>query len=224
MSLKPKKASELKRSQRELQVKMQKKQRELLDELPPYIYIVSEGTKTEPYYIRGLTDEINKKFYNFSSRERVYVRGTGKNTKGLLEYARKQVERDFPQAAVVWLMYDRDDFPLDNFDNTQNSALNRKDKREYKVAWSNECIELWFLLHYQDLKVNVGRKRYQKLLEEKCNYNKSMENIYEVLKDKTEIAILRAKRQYEEYDDKTPSQMCPATRVYQLAEELRRFL
>lgn len=48
----------------------------------------------------------------------------------------------------VWLMYDKDDFPLDDFDNTQYSALSRKDIRKYKVAWSNECIELWFVLHF----------------------------------------------------------------------------
>ncbi|WP_304969408.1 RloB family protein, partial [Romboutsia ilealis] len=46
-------------------------------------------------------------------------------------------------------MYDKDDFPLDNFDNTQYSAEKRKEIRKYRVAWSNECIELWFVLHFQ---------------------------------------------------------------------------
>ncbi len=50
MSLKPKKYSELKREQSELKEKMQKKKKEINDELPHYTYIVSEGTKTEPYY------------------------------------------------------------------------------------------------------------------------------------------------------------------------------
>lgn len=224
MSLKQKKASEIKRSQAALQLKMQKKQKDLLDALPPYMYIVSEGTKTEPHYIRGITDEINRKFYNLSSGERIKVKGTGRNTRGLLEYARKQVDRDFPQATVVWLVYDKDDFPLDNFDNTQYSAQDKKDERKYKVAWSNECIELWFLLHYQELTVNIGRDKYRQLLKDYCGYEKKMENIYVVLKDKTDIAIVRAKRQYEEYGDSAPSQMCPATRMYQLVEELRKYL
>ena len=34
--------------------------KELLDDLPPYMYIVSEGIKTEPNYIRGFVDEIFK--------------------------------------------------------------------------------------------------------------------------------------------------------------------
>lgn len=224
MSLKPKKFSEMKRNQEELNFKMQKKQKTLLDELPPYMYIVSEGTKTEPNYIKGMAKAINAKYFDLSSEKRIEVHGTGRNTKSLLEYARKRVDKKFPRAEVVWLMYDKDDFPFDDFDNTQYSALDRKDSRKYNVAWSNECIELWFLLHYQDLVVNVGRKKYQELLEEYCNYEKNMENIYEILKDRTDVAIARAKRQYEEYGDLAPSKMCPATRVYLLVEELRKYL
>ncbi|MDE7013679.1 MAG: RloB family protein [Kineothrix sp.] len=224
MSLKPIKFSETKRSQKELKSKMQKKAKPLLDFLPPYTYIVSEGTKTEPNYIIGMTDKINAKYYDLSSGKRIIVHGTGKSTKNLLQYARKQVEIDFPQATVVWLMYDKDDFPLDNFDNTQHSALTKKDKRKYKVAWSNECIELWFLLHFQDLTSNVGREKYRHLLRKYCGYEKNMPNIYDILHDKTNKALARAKQQYESYGDIAPSKMCPATRVYQLVEELIKYL
>lgn len=41
----------------------------------------------------------------------------------------------------------------------------------------------------------------------------------------TDIAISRAKRQYESYPMGTPaSQRCPATKVYELVEELRKYL
>lgn len=130
----------------------------------------------------------------------------------------------FPQAAVVWLVYDKDDFPLDYFDNTEYSALERQDIRQYKTAWSNECIELWFLLHFQELSVNIGRDEYLHLLKKHCGYTKNMENIYELLKDKTGEAIFRAKRQYESYGDVAPSKRCPATKVYQLVEELRKYI
>ena len=133
MSLKPRKFSDIKRSQEEINTKMLKKRKETHDELPPYMYVISEGIKTEPYYIKGMADAINRKFFDFSSGPRIYVRGTGRNTRGLLSYARKQVEADFPQAEIVWLMYDKDDFPLDDFDNTQYSALSRKDIRKYKT-------------------------------------------------------------------------------------------
>lgn len=224
MSLKPKKFSEMKRSKDELNSKMKKKERILLDELPPYTYIVCEGTKTEPNYFNQIAEEINAKYFALSSGKRIIVDGTGKNTKGLLEYAREQVGVVFPQAAVVWLVYDKDDFPLDYFDNTEYSALERQDIRQYKTAWSNECIELWFLLHFQELSVNVGREEYQNLLKKHCGYMKNMDNIYELLKNKTDEAIFRAKRQYESYGDLAPSKRCPATKVYQLVEELKRYI
>lgn len=224
MSLKLKKASEIKKGKQELQAKMLRKKKALLDELPPYIFIVSEGTKTEPNYIKGLADSINRKYYNFSSGKRIEVEGTGKNTKGLLQYARKRVESTFPRAEEVWLLYDKDDFPLDDFDNTQYSAQDKNDVRKYKVAWSNECIELWFLLHFQELTVNVGRERYRELLRNYCAYEKKMENIYDILKDKTEVAVKRARKQYEEYGELPPSKMCPATRMFEIVERLNEFL
>ena len=53
MSLKPRKFSDLKRSQEEINAKMLKKRKKTQLELPPCMYVVSEGIKTEPYYIKG---------------------------------------------------------------------------------------------------------------------------------------------------------------------------
>lgn len=225
MSLKPRKVSEKKRDQLEINAKMNKKKKVLLDDIPPYMFIISEGTKTEVVYINGFADAINRKYSPFSTGNRIVVKGTGRNCKSLLSYARDQVEEIMPQASVVWLMYDKDDFPLDNFDNTQFSAEQRNDTRVYKTAWSNESLELWFVLHYQELNVNIGRKKYIEILEEKCNYYKSDPNLFDRLRDFTEIAVLRAKKQYESYPPGTPpSQRCPATRVYELVEELKKYL
>mgnify|MGYP004461391009 FL=1 len=156
MSLKPKKHSENKKEQSRLQEKMKKRQKQMeIPLLPPYTYIISEGTKTEPYYIGTIAERVNEKYREYSTGKRIIVEGTGRNTKSLLEYARNTVDKNFPQAEEVWLMYDKDDFPEDNFDNTQHSAEDRMDKRKYRVAWSNECIELWFLLHFQEVTSNI---------------------------------------------------------------------
>ena len=222
MSLKPLKASDQKKINS--MMKRKKKKIETLHQLPPYTFIISEGTKTEPYYISGLVDAINKKYYDFSREKRINVKGTGRNTRSLLSYARKQVYEEFPQATIVWLMYDKDDFPYDDFDNTQFSAESRSDEREYKVAWSNECIELWFILHFQDLYSNVGREQYRNILNRYFDYEKNLVNIYEILKDNTATAINRARQQYEQYGSEPPSKRCPATRVFELVEELQNYL
>lgn len=222
MSLKPLKASD----QKKVNLAIQKKKKDIgtVHKLPPYTYIISEGIKTEPYYIKGLVDVINNKYRDFTRDNRILVEGTGRNTISLLEYARKQVENVFPQTTIVWLMYDKDDFPPDNFDNTESSAEDKSDKRKYKVAWSNECIELWFILHFQVLHSDVGREKYQEILKKLFGYEKTLTNIYDILKDKTAIAIQRAKRQYKEYGNLPPSKRCPATRVFELVEELQKYI
>lgn len=225
MSLKPKKVSEVKKDQQKINEKMRKKKKTLLDDIPPYTFIISEGIKTEVAYINGFAEAINKKYANFSTGNRVVIKGTGRNCQSLLDYARKIVEFEMPQATIVWLMYDKDDFPLDNFDNTQFSAEQRLDKRTFKVAWSNESLELWFVLHFQELSSNTGREKYIEILKKKCGYRKNDPNLFELMKPNTEIAINRAKKQYESYPPDTPaSKRCPATKVFELVEELKQYL
>jgi len=126
---------------------------------------------------------------------------------------------------LFFLMYDKDGFPSDKYDNTQYSAENRKSKRQYRVAWSNESFELWFVLHLQDLKQNIGREEYMRILHDFCGYKKNDEALYEFFKPMMEVAINRAKKQYEAYPaDVPPSSRCPATRVFELVEYLKRYL
>lgn len=225
MSLKPLKVSDIKKDQKKQNAKMQRKRKEVLDDLPPYTFIISEGTKTEVVYIKGFADVINHKYFDFSTGKRIEVEGTGRNCLSLLNYARDRVEEVMVQATVVWLMYDRDDFPIDNFDNTQFSAEQREDVRKYRVAWSNESLELWFVLHFQELNSNIGRDAYVKILEEKFNYYKSDPMLFEYLRHNTSLAISRAKKQYHQYgNDLPPSQRCPATRVFELVEELIKYI
>lgn len=225
MSLKPKKVSEIKKEQAKWNKKMEKRRKIILDDIPPYTFIVSEGIKTEVAYIAGFASAINKKYANFTTGEMVKIKGTGRNCQSLLEYARKVVDDEMPQASIVWLMYDKDDFPLDNFDNTQFSVEQRLDTRTFKAAWSNESLELWFVLHFQELTTNVGRDKYIEILERHCGYKKNDPNLFELMKANTDIAISRAKKQYESYPIETPaSQRCPATKVFELVEELKKYL
>lgn len=223
MSLKPLKASDKKK----LEAIMQKKEKRIdeLHQLPPYTVIFSEGIKTEPFYIQGLTNQINQKYKQFTSGDRIIVKGTGRNTESLLKYARKKVDYEYPACKVVWLMYDKDDFPFDNFDNTQFSVEEKKCKQEYHVAWSNECIELWFLLHFQPLFVNVGREQYYDILKGYFPYEKNMQNIFDILQDKTHVAIKHAEALYSSYDESDPpSKRAPATRVHELIGFLHDYL
>jgi hypothetical protein len=223
MSNKPLKAS----TEKKLKAVMQKRQKkiETLHELPPYTVIFCEGTKTEPFYIRGFTNRVNQRYAQFTSKDRIIVIGTGRNTKGLLEYARRTVRTRHPACKVVWLMYDKDDFPHDDFDNTQFSAEGRTCEQEYHAAWSNACIELWFLLHYQQLFSDISREQYREKLKEYFPYEKNLESIYDILEDKTQTAVDHARELYASYEENTPpSQRAPATRVHELVAFLLEYL
>lgn len=61
MSLKPAKKSDQKK-QEELRSKMQKRKQKDTPSFPPCTYIATEGTKTEPNYLRGLVRQINQRY------------------------------------------------------------------------------------------------------------------------------------------------------------------
>jgi hypothetical protein len=234
MTLRPPKHSD----KMQIEAAMQKKRKEveLTNKLPPYTLVICEGVKTEVNYIQGLINlinarysEINREYSHLFPKDRIRVFGTGRNTESLLkftrDYAKKPENKHYTR---IWIMYDKDDFPNDNFDNTQFSINDYNDQdRQFFAAWSNECLELWFILYFQDLTVNVSREQYQVILKRYFDYEKNLSNLFEILDNKGDInqAILRAKKlRVENKHKNSPSQMAPVTLVYELVEELREYL
>jgi hypothetical protein len=81
---------------------------------------------------------------------------------------------------------------------------------------SNPCIELWFLLHYQEQKLEISSdkcvQKYQKVSKE---YKKGAlsEEEKKVLAENRELAIKRAK--------KLAPYQNPSTTIFKLLEELK---
>ncbi len=224
MSNRPMKKGDRKQLQKRIDEKMARRKKTMIDPLPPYIYIVAEGTVTEVRYLEGFADMINRRFRAYSSRRRVVIRGFGRSCLRLLEEAVATVGTACPNAEEIWLVYDKDDFPADDFDNTQFSAQSYNDHRRIRVAWSNECVELWFLLHFQDLIVNIGREGYLGLLERHCDYGKTDADIFKKMLGGIRDAVSRAERLYARYEpDTPPSAMCPAARMHELVRILMKY-
>lgn len=227
MSLKPKKKSDLKKIENKMKRKESRMNTKEL--LPPYTMIVSEGTKTEPIYLRGFASKINEKYKDLVRENHIEVYGTGNNTNGLIRFVdRKRASGDWAKFQKIWLVYDKDDFPLDNFDNTQFEAESRKDV-SMSVAWSNESIELWFVLHFQDYISNNGRSQYIQILNNYLDYSKVREDLFDLLMEhgSLENAKRRARKAYDEFIKSgitAPSGMTPATRMFELVEELQGYL
>ena len=62
----------------------------------------------------------------------------------------------------VWIVYDTDDFPAENIDMVAQLCEEYSTQGEtiYHAVWSNQCVELWYLLHFMYMDTDIDRSRY----------------------------------------------------------------
>lgn len=194
---------------------------------PEYHLIITEGTKTEPLYFEALKERINAKFPN---RIHMDIVGKGKSAEFLFNEAVERVRSNPNGYSHVWLVYDTDDFPKDQIDNTASRCKQiNTAQTKYHALWSNQCIELWFLLHFSYLHSDIDRKAYAAKLTEHLlrikegSYQKNRKDIFEVLLPYVDTAIQNAHKLATKNEGKSPSQSKPGTQVYELLETLRMY-
>lgn len=189
----------------------------------PYILIICEGEKTEPLY-----------FEKFKVKTKTVldlkIEGLGQNTDSLVLSAVKIKYESEKKRGIkydqVWCVFDRDSFPADNF----NQALALAQKYKFKVAYSNEAIELWFLLHFEYLEAALSRDilsdKLSDCLQDKfgCRYRKNMQNIYDLILPGQNDAIRNAEKLLNNYPDPNPEKDSPATTVHELVKELNKYM
>lgn len=120
-----------------------------------FVLIVCEDENTEPAYFKQFEDL----FEDLLPEETVYVKrvGTGRNSLGVVnaaitERTRIYEENNHREIDETWVVFDKDDLDksLGNRLNFE-SALTLSKERDIHVAYSNECFELWLLLHFNDV-------------------------------------------------------------------------
>jgi len=124
-----------------------------------YILVASEDAKSSVYYFA----EFAKRLSANAATIGIIPKGVGRNTQGLVRYVRENIpawirelneDYNVERFDDLWILFDKDDFPAHRFDNAIVSAQ----KQGYKVAWSNECFELWYLLHLKDRATPMARE------------------------------------------------------------------
>lgn len=222
LSLKPPKKSDLNK------VWMKKKPDRLIRIHPEYHLIVSEGTDTEPAYFGTIRDIINRQY---PEKIQLDVSGAGDNTINLFEKAKQLAKESANVYRHVWVVYDTDDFPAGHIDRVvQLCAENNSEETEYHAIWSNQCVELWFLLHFCFMLSDIHRTEYWPKLSDWLTkmgageYKKNRTDMYQVLRPFMDIAIVNAKRLNEVNKGKPPSKSAPGTKVYELVEMLKPYL
>lgn len=222
MSLKPPKKSDLNKTW------MKKRPDRVIKIQPEYHLIVTEGTKTEPAYFNSIKDIINKKY---PKKIQLDISGEGVPTLALFKKAKKLVKNSPNIYKHVWIVYDTDDFPAIQIDQVVQLCHDTStEETTYHAIWSNQCIELWFLLHFTFIQSDIHRFEYYPKLTAylKQNgvdaYEKNREDMYNILKPYMDNAIKNAIRLDELNCDKLPSQSAPGTKVYKLIEMLKPYL
>lgn len=193
----------------------------------PSILIVCEGRNTEPSYFNQ---------FRLSSATVKSV-GEGYNTKSLVNRAIKlSKEKNYDQ---VWCVFDKDDFDENDF----NTAIQLAQQNGFEIAYSNQAFEYWLIIHFDDhqgggMHRNSYNKKINELLEPfNVTYDGEgtklvTEDIFELLdgidnkthKKRVDLAIVRAKRNYDKFDHKSPAKEESSTTVFRLVEELLKYL
>ena len=128
-------------------------------------------------------------------------------------------QEDYDQ---VWCVFDRNDFPKEDF----NNAIKNAREKGIQIAYSNEAFELWYLLHFEFLSAGIPRSDYIKKLKLLLGhkYQKNSETIYEELFDKQSTAIKNATNLLKQYNPPNPVDDNPSTTVHLLVQELNKFI
>lgn len=198
-----------------------------------YILVASEDGKSSVYYFEALNDMLK----SHSATVGIIPKGTGRNTQSLINFVKthrdkwlKEVQEDIDieDFNEIWVAFDLDGFKPHKFDNAIHSA----EANGFHVAWSNECFELWYLLHFKNRVTAVPRgeifEDLTKLLDLHKDYTelkgKEGEFVHRRMANHPNVkqAIKRAKKLYNAYlaAKVPPHKSNPCTKVFELVEKL----
>lgn len=193
--------------------------------------IVCEGTETEPRYfeeMKAVLSTVNER------KVSVVVRGSGKHTLDLFDYA-EDLCRYAPESFDhVWLVFDKDDFPPADFDLVERRCCDASDSsKSFHALWSNPCFEIWLLLHLRYTTAPMDAAACQKALNDALkreygvDYRKNMDGLFGLVDYKRDAALSNAAKQ-EKYHvsigNEKPSMMNPGTRMADLFAEIGPYL
>ena len=198
-------------------------------------YIFCEGKATEDNYFKGFKKEIKRNPIYKNAVHIEVILGCNETIK-VVEEAEKFVKNNHIQYGRIWCVFDKDDFTSfdEAIDKVENLNKDKDNNLIFNVAWSNECIEYWFLSHFCYQVANNGRKQYIETLNKQFNkyrlpeYSKNMINIFDILLNygNPKSATKYCKKRYRDFKKsrKPPSLFAPCTTIFFLIEELANYL
>lgn len=191
--------------------------------------IICEGENTEPEYFKSFP----------LGNAQVETYGLGRSKSALIEHIIAIVlKRDDAHMQEVWAVFDFDTNPAhlsaQRADFEKAVALAKK--HHIHAAWSNDCFELWLVLHFQFVEAELTRGAYYTILSGfwNCNYAKSGKNrdfaqsvygrLQEDARSNQQNAIDGAVRLERNHAHLKITDKNPGTTVHHLVRELNRYL
>lgn len=183
-------------------------------------YFYSEGKETEPNYLKSLFENVDKDKESINP----IIEGLGMVSLSLVNDV---IEKDnkIVKDHKTFVLFDKDDNPNMNF----NFAIDKAKQNNIIPLWSNECFELWLLLHFNYMDSNISRNDYYEKLKDLTKskkYEKNMDNIFEEVNGINGIlkAYKNAKKLYKTYKNQSYKDMAPCTTVFELIDEINKVI
>lgn len=118
----------------------------------------------------------------------------------------------------IWCMFDVDEH------HEVARAIARATDNQIRVAVSNPCVELWFVLHFEDQTAHIERRVARRRARRLLGCEKSLtERAFESLVEHHADAVARATSLERKHEgDGSPAGADPSSRVWSLIERMRR--
>ena len=186
-----------------------------------YYLVVTDIEATERCYFTGLHDSLPENI-----KKKLVIKVIETKTQNLIQKCLEMTAYE-AQYRIPWIVFDRDQVP--NFD----QIIKEAEKMGINVGWSNPCFEIWMFAYFGNMHAIQESwtccSRFGELYKAKTgqDYSKADEDMYKRLCEygNEDNALQIATQKYAQClrkDITIPSQMCPATTVYELVKEIRR--
>jgi len=181
------------------------------------IVIVCEGIRTEINYFNSFKTR-------YSGVEIIALHPGNTDPINICKEAKKSIKKfdlELNNGDSLWCVFDVDDRQNNTFQEVKQICGNK-----VNIGLSNPCIELWFLLHFENATKRIERVDVIRQLRQYITkYDKSMD-IREILRGYEAEAIIRAQELNQSLEsrqiEKISTESNPSTQVYLLVEHIHR--
>lgn len=192
------------------------------------VIIACEDSVSAPLYFNAIFGDLKENHAIASSSLVIAKHGGSTHPSAILnDLLKHKGYQDFDHK---WIVIDRDEertngggHPLEDF----NNAIIKANNKNIKVAYSNPCFEIWYLLHFEYRNTPIDRDELNSILERNSQYAKN-KLFSQVLDQKLQnIAIENSKRLIQSWiysqGITIPATDNPSTTVHNLVELLNGF-